>query len=119
MEERKPKNEIVTCCGNCIYLRKCFGDTYCTNPDGLVGTITKFDSCEYFTERKTNLVNNKIREENRKELIKALELIKETCESVSSKECDNMREFGNCPICEILGDCTQKEVPEDWIISEK
>ena len=48
--------------------------------------------------------------EDRKELIKALKLIKETCKSVSSKECDNMRE---------LGDCTQKEVPEDWIISEK
>lgn len=54
--------------------------------------------------------------EDRKELIKALKLIKETCKSVSSKECDNMREFGNCPIYEILGDCTQKEVPEDWII---
>lgn len=54
--------------------------------------------------------------EDRKELIKALKLIKETCESVSSKECDNIREFGNCPIYEILGDCTLEDIPEDWII---
>lgn len=53
------------------------------------------------------------------ELAKALKLIKKTCKSVSSKECDNMREFGNCPIYEILGDCTQEEVPEDWIIKEE
>lgn len=53
------------------------------------------------------------------ELVKALKLIKETCESVSSKECNIMREFGNCLIYEILGDCTQKEIPEDWIIKEE
>lgn len=53
------------------------------------------------------------------ELLKALKLIKETCKSVSSKDCDNMREFGNCPIYEILGDCTREEVPEDWIIKEE
>lgn len=53
------------------------------------------------------------------ELVKALKLIQETCESVSSKECDNMREFGNCPIHKILGDCTLEEVPEDWIIKEE
>lgn len=53
------------------------------------------------------------------ELVKALKLISGTCESVSSKECNNMREFGNCPICEILGDCTKKEVPADWIIKEE
>ena len=56
---------------------------------------------------------------NLDELVKALKLIKETCESISSKECDIMREFGNCPIYEILGDCTQEEVPEDWIIKEE
>lgn len=54
--------------------------------------------------------------EDRKELIKALELIKKTCKSVPSKDRNNMRKFGNCPIHEILGDCTQEEVPEDWII---
>ena len=32
------------------------------------------------------------------ELVKALKLMQETCESIPSKECDNMREFGNCPI---------------------
>lgn len=53
------------------------------------------------------------------ELVKALKLIKGTCKSVSSKECDNMRAFGNCPICKILGDCTREEVPEDWIIKEE
>ena len=53
------------------------------------------------------------------ELVKALKLIKETCESVSSKECDNMRKFGNCPICKILGDCTLEEIPADWIIKEE
>lgn len=53
------------------------------------------------------------------ELVKALKLIQETCESVSSKECDNMREFGNCLIYKILGDCTLEEVPEDWIIKEE
>ena len=30
-----------------------------------------------------------------------------------------MREFGNCPICKILGDCILEEVPEDWIIKEE
>ena len=53
------------------------------------------------------------------ELAKALKLIQATCESVSSRECDNMREFGNCPICKILGDCTLEEVPGDWIIKEE
>ena len=121
MEDRKPKDEIVICCGNCIYLRKCFGDTYCTNPDGLVGTITEFDSCEYFTERKTNLVNNKIREEkeNRKELIKALKVIQKTCKTVTGKQCDDMYESGNCPIYDILGSCTLEDIPEDWYIGEE
>ena len=53
------------------------------------------------------------------ELIKALKLIRETCESISSKECDNMREFGNCPIYKILGGCTLDEVPDDWSIKEE
>lgn len=120
MEDKKLKDEIVICCGNCIYLRKCFGDTYCTNPDGLVGTITKFDSCEHFTERKTNLVNNKIREEkeDRKELIKALKVIRQTCKSVTGKQCDDMYESGNCPIYDILGSCTLEDIPEDWYIEE-
>ena len=57
--------------------------------------------------------------EDRKELIKALKLIKETCKSVSSKECDNIREFGNCPIYEILGSFTLEDIPEDWYIGEE
>lgn len=56
--------------------------------------------------------------EDGKELIKALKLIKETCKSVSSKECDNIREFGNCPIYDILGSCTLEDIPEDWYIEE-
>lgn len=51
MVNKEIKDEIAICCGNCIYPRKCFGDTYCTNPDGLVGTIIEFDSCKHFTER--------------------------------------------------------------------
>lgn len=123
MEDKKLKDEIVICCGNCIYLRKCFGDTYCTNPDGLVGTITEFDSCEHFTERKTNLVNNKIREEkeDRKELIKALKVIQQICKSVPTTKCDNIFDgvFEGCPIYKILGHCTQDQYPpEDWEIEE-
>ena len=53
MEEVKPKDEIVICCGNCIYIRENFGDTYCTNPYGKVGSITKFDNCEHFTEKSS------------------------------------------------------------------
>nr|DAU00513.1 MAG TPA: hypothetical protein [Caudoviricetes sp.] len=53
------------------------------------------------------------------ELAKALKLIQETCDSISSKECDNMRELGNCPIYKILGDCTIGEVPADWSIKEE
>ena len=120
MEDRKPKDQIVICCGNCIYLRKCFGDTYCTNPEGLVGTITEFDSCEYFTERKTNLVNNKIREEkeNRKELIKALKVIKQTCKRITGIDCTWTSGEGNCPICEILENCPVDYVPADWTFKE-
>lgn len=103
MEDRKPKDEIVICCGNCIYLRKCFGDTYCTNPDGLVGTITKFDNCEHFTERNSHKkVEDKIKQ--------ALETLSNTCRK--HKLCDD------CPIYEVLGNvCNDIQVcPEEWKI---
>ena len=45
--------------------------------------------------------------EERKELIKALKLIKETCKSAPNIGCDNTI----CPIFEILGYCTQEEIP--------
>lgn len=51
--------------------------------------------------------------EDRKELIKALKLIKETCKSAPNIGCNNTI----CPIFEILGYCTQEEIPpEEWII---
>lgn len=53
------------------------------------------------------------------ELVKAIKLMQKTCESIPSKECDNMRELGNCPIYKILGDCTIGEVPADWSIKEE
>ncbi len=54
--------------------------------------------------------------EDRKELIKALKLIKKTCKSVPATKCNNTFD-GDCPIYEILGYCTQEEIPpENWII---
>lgn len=57
--------------------------------------------------------------EDKKELIKALKVIKQTCKSVTGKQCDDMYESGNCPIYEILGSCTLEDIPEDWYIGEK
>ena len=54
--------------------------------------------------------------EDRKELIKALKVIKQTCKSVTGKQCDDMYESGNCRIYDILGSCTLEDVPEDWYI---
>ena len=45
--------------------------------------------------------------EDRKELIKALKVIQQTCKSVTGKQCDDMYESGNCPI---------EDIPEDWYI---
>lgn len=56
--------------------------------------------------------------EDRKELIKALKVIKQTCKSVTGKQCDDMYESGNCPIYDILGSCTLEDIPEDWYIEE-
>jgi hypothetical protein len=47
-------------------------------------------------------------------LIRALKLIKETCESVSDEGCDNTI----CPVYEVLGYCIQEEVPPSWNIEE-
>lgn len=57
--------------------------------------------------------------EDRKELIKALKVIKQTCKSVTGKQCDDMYESGNCPIYDILGSCTLEDIPEDWEIERE
>lgn len=49
-EIEREKDEIVICCGNCIYIRDNYGDTYCTNPNRKIHDISEFDRCGYFTE---------------------------------------------------------------------
>ena len=52
--------------------------------------------------------------QNRKELIKALKLIHDSCESITGEKCTLVSgEFG-CPIFEILGDCPLDNVPSEW-----
>lgn len=55
---------------------------------------------------------------DRQELIKALELISQTCMHIPSWRCNNGDELGDCPIYEILKECPKDITPDKWVISE-
>ena len=74
---------------------------------------------DFLIKENSNFLGFTKEMEERKELIKALKVIKQTCKSVTGKQCDDMYESGNCPIYEILGSCTLEDIPEDWYIGEK
>lgn len=52
------------------------------------------------------------------ELVKALNLIKETCKSFKSTDCNWSAgdKDGKCTICQVLECCPIDEVPEQWRI---
>ncbi len=72
---------------------------------------TREDAVKYINSKDGEL---ELIETDNKELIRALKLIKETCESVSDEGCDNTI----CPVYEVLGYCIQEEVPPSWNIEE-
>lgn len=55
---------------------------------------------------------------DRQELIKALELISQTCMHIPSWRCNNGDELGDCPIYEILEECPKDITTDKWVISE-